>query len=88
MTANGLAKLIEECGEVLQVAGKLLAYPDGVHPDGAGNLHERLSDELGDLKAAIQFVIETHQLDGRHRIHERSQLKLIRFRSWHSDPNA
>jgi len=87
MSHNGLSKLIEECGEVIQIAGKLLAYPSGVHPDGAGNLNERLEDELGDLGAAIQFVIEARQLDGRYRISNRRQEKLVTFRRWHADPN-
>lgn len=87
LCANGLAKLIEECGEVTQVAGKLLAYPSGVHPDGAGNLNERLEDELGDLSAAIQFVIEARSLDGRFRIANRRQQKLNTFRRWHADPD-
>lgn len=87
MCADGLAKLIEECGEVIQVAAKLLAFPSGDHPDGAGNLHERLEDELGDLRAAIQFVIETHRLDGRQRVYARQVTKLDMFRRWHADPN-
>ncbi len=28
MTANGLAKLVEECGELTQVAAKKMACPD------------------------------------------------------------
>ena len=86
MAHNGLAKLIEECGEVAQVAGKLLAYPGGVHPDGKGNLRERLKDELGDLSAAIQLVIEASNLEGSE-VWERRQKKLAIFRAWHADPN-
>lgn len=87
MANNGLAKLVEECGEVLQIAGKLIAYPGGEHPDGAGNLHDRLENELGDLRAAIQFVVETHRLDGREKIFNRYQSKLIQFREWHNQGN-
>lgn len=36
---KGIGKLIEECGEVLQVAGKAIAFPRGPHPDGAGRHH-------------------------------------------------
>lgn len=38
MTANGLAKLLEELGELSQVAAKKLAYfHTDEHPDGAGS---------------------------------------------------
>ena len=87
MSNNGLSKLIEECGEVLQIAGKLLAYPNGRHPDGKGDLKSRLELELGDLRAAIQFVIETHRLDGSCTISEQYARKLALFREWHADPN-
>lgn len=42
MTANGLAKLLEELGELAQVAAKKLAYFDtDVHPDGAAVRKDR-----------------------------------------------
>lgn len=88
MTANGLAKLIEECGELIQVAGKKLACPDSdEHWDGAGLLSTRLEDEIADVMAACQFVIETHMLDGRHKISERKTRKLMLFREWHAQQN-
>src|SRR4051812_18172341 len=52
----GLSKLIEECGEVGQVAGKIIGNegrPD--HWDGS-HLPTRLADELDDLEAAIMFM--------------------------------
>jgi NTP pyrophosphatase (non-canonical NTP hydrolase) len=52
----GLSKLIEECGEVTQVVGKIIgAHPNVDHWDGT-NLRERLQEELADLSAAICFV--------------------------------
>jgi len=86
MSNNGLSKLIEECGEVLQISGKLLAYPSGEHPDNAGNLFERLEYELADLSAAIDFVISARRLDGLS-IEAMKQEKLAIFHKWHSDPN-
>ena len=41
MEHKGLVKLSEECGELTTVACKLIAYPDGKHPDGKGDLKER-----------------------------------------------
>jgi hypothetical protein len=86
MAHNGLAKLVEEAGEVLQLAGKLLAYPSGVHPDGDGDLYERLEKEVADLQAASQFVIKANQLDTA-AIRERCWSKLNRFDRWHADPD-
>ena len=43
---RGIAKLVEECGEVLQLLGKAMAFPDGEHPDKKGPLNERLPIEL------------------------------------------
>jgi NTP pyrophosphatase (non-canonical NTP hydrolase) len=85
MTANGLAKLIEECGELAQVAGKKLAYYNtDIHPDGAGSLAQRLQDEIADVLAAAQFVAQTFQLNAA-AIEARRLRKLALFASWHAD---
>lgn len=88
MRENGLVKLSEEGGEVIQVAQKLIAYPElqprvneqARHPDGS-RLRLRLEDELGDLLAAIEFVTEKLDLD-TGRINSHHQQKLDRFRQW------
>ena len=50
MTAAGVAKLIEECGELQQVLGKRLAMWDQPeHWDGT-NLNDRLIEEMGDVE--------------------------------------
>jgi len=87
MTARGLAKLIEECGELTQVAGKKLAYyHTDVHPDTAGSLKVRLENEMADVMAAITFTATTLGLD-RARIQARWQEKATLFFSWHADPD-
>ena len=87
MTAKGLAKLIEECGELQQVAGKRLAYyHTDEHPDGGRSLKERLEDEIGDVVAASMLVTELHGLD-EYRIEKRVDQKLALFKEWHADPN-
>jgi len=63
MTLNGLAKLTEEIGELIQVAGKKMAYADGNHPDGKGDLNSRMQEEMGDVVAAIAFVSKKLSLD-------------------------
>lgn len=83
MTAKGLSKLIEECGELVQAAAKKLAYyTTDVHPDGAGSLKLRLENELADVRAASQLVIKNFGLD-EGRIARRAQEKLATFEGWH-----
>lgn len=80
----GISKLIEECGEVQQVAGKLIASHGAVnHWDGT-NLKERLESELGDLQAAIQFVVRHNALDVV-AIEKRRIEKLMLFEKWHEE---
>lgn len=87
MTNNGLSKLIEECGEVLQVVGKLLQYPDGAHPDGKGDLTERLENELADLVGAIQFVEIKLSLH-RRGITIRAGEKLHKYLKWDKEEES
>lgn len=77
----GLSKLIEECGEVLQVSGKLMGSA-GNTAHWSGDLDKKLIEELGDLKAAITFFMEANAICSssvacRHRD------KLIQFWEWH-----
>jgi NTP pyrophosphatase (non-canonical NTP hydrolase) len=81
----GLSKLIEECGEVQQVVGKLLGNNgESKHWDGGIDLRERLQNEMADLMAALNFVVEVNGLD-KSKMMERATLKINRFRGWHRD---
>lgn len=87
MTAHGLAKLAEECGELSAVIGKRLAYfTTDEHPDGGPPLTVRLEDEIADVMAACEFVLGTHGLD-RMRVFDRVRAKVARFERWHRDAN-
>jgi len=57
-----LAVVIEECGEVIQSASKVLrhGYENG-HPDGSTSNREDLSREIGDLKYALTMI--SHDLE-------------------------
>ena len=79
---TGVSKLVEEAGEVVQVLGKLIGSR-GIeeHWDGS-NLRQRLHEELADLLAAIEFVIERNALS-RTFIEARKEHKLNTFRDWH-----
>lgn len=84
MAAKGLAKLIEECGELQQVLGKKLAYyTTDQHPDGAGSLTQRLENEMADVYAAMDLVRGTLGLDGI-AIEIRRVKKLATFERWHA----
>lgn len=85
----GLSKLIEECGEVMQVAGKLLATGgDSEHWDGS-DLIARMEDELGDLRAAIRFVVMvTESPFSDQRVGRREALKYRQFEDWHDEQRA
>lgn len=81
----GLAKLAEECGELQQVIGKLMAFPDGgEHPDGAGRLDHRLADELADVLAAVLYV-RAHTVPLvplQAEIERRQRTKFELFQRW------
>lgn len=86
-TWPGISKLVEELGEVAQVAGKLIAAGGQTgHWDGT-DLRIRLEDELADLSAAIAFVTSQNNLDAT-RIAERREAKLGRFETWHREQAA
>jgi NTP pyrophosphatase (non-canonical NTP hydrolase) len=78
----GISKLIEECGEVLLTAGKLIGSRGVVeHWDGS-NLLLALQDELAGLLAAISFVTTKNALDQSYMA-KRLDEKLARFNKWH-----
>jgi len=79
---TGLFKLIEECGEAMQVAGKIAAFPDAdEHPDGEGSLRGRIECELADLIASAEHVIDATGLDAE-RIRQRIARKRALFQRW------
>lgn len=82
----GLSKLIEEAGEVLQVAGEIQGLgtsheSPNRHWDGS-ELRERLIEELADLTAAIIFVRHHCKLDAE-QWRQRTEEKLKLFNEWH-----
>lgn len=83
---RGLVKLVEECGELIQVAAKKMTRMDSdEHWDGAGLLSTRLEDEMGDVMAAIQVVAESFGLD-KERMMKRWEAKEKLFREWMAEP--
>lgn len=80
----GLSKLTEEAGELLQVVGKLMAtHGMAEHWDGT-DLRERFVLELGDLSAAIQFVVSrVLTLEEVRVLRARIREKYAKFEQWH-----
>lgn len=97
MTNNGLSKLVEEIGELGQVAGKMLQYPALMHDvqvmanvSGEGgfakhpdgtNLRLRLQEELADVMAAARFVMVKLDLDVT-AVFQRQCAKESLFNQW------
>lgn len=78
----GIAKLIEECGEVIQICGKLIATGGRTDHWSGLDLREELEDEMADVRAAIEFVMAYSNLDVR-RIQDRAKMKYHLFEKWH-----
>lgn len=84
---KGLVKLVEECGELTQIAAKKMTQMDSdIHWDGKGSLAARLEDEIADVAAASAIVIENFNLNG-NRIKERTQQKFELFKKWMDENN-
>lgn len=80
----GVAKLLEEMGELTQELGKLIASGgDPAHWDGKGDLVARVTNECGDVRAALIFFCVQNGID-QTAVHRRADMKLERFRDWHA----
>jgi NTP pyrophosphatase (non-canonical NTP hydrolase) len=83
MAGNGLVKLLEELGELAQVAAKKLAYMQtDMHPDGK-SLKARMEEEMADVYAACSFVTAQFGLDDS-KMNARVKRKLELFNEWHA----
>lgn len=62
--AERLALLLEELGEAQQAIGKILRHGyESTHPDGGPTNREALEREIGDVKAAVNMLIDAHDLN-------------------------
>ena len=56
--AERLAMLAEECGEVVQMVGKILRHGyESCHPAGGETNREALARECGDVRALVRLMI-------------------------------
>lgn len=80
----GLSKLNEEAGEVVQVIGKLMGTGgEAAHWDGS-DLRERLIEEMGDVLAAVFFVVHHNGLNFDAVIRRQVQKREL-FEKWHRE---
>lgn len=60
-----LALLLEECGEVQQIIGKILRHGyESTHPDGGPTNRELLEKELGDIQCAEAMMTVAGDIRG------------------------
>lgn len=87
LVAKGLGKLVEECGELSQIAAKKMQYMDtDEHPDGKGSMKNRMEEEIADVLAACAFAIQKFDLE-EEKIEERAMNKFFLFSSWDGEPD-
>lgn len=79
--AERLAMLIEECGEVIQIAGKVLRHGyDSYHPDNpAVSNRELLGRELTDLLAVAASLCRDKVPEGSLHHQDLAWEKKLRF---------
>ena len=82
----GLSKVIEECGELMQVAGKLLGTGGKAeHWDGS-DLRVRLVEEVGDLRAALDYFTRHNMTEAEGlALEARTAAKVQLFEKWHRE---
>lgn len=81
----GLAKLMEEMGELQQVLGKVMACegPSAIYWD-MSSLVPQIIEEAGDVSAAMGFFLEQNlPLSDRQAVNRRGIDKLEKFNYWH-----
>lgn len=85
---QGLVKLVEECGELIQIASKKMTRMDSdAHWDNAGSISSRMEDEIADVFAAATIVMENFNLN-RERVSERADAKIKLFQTWMTEPDS
>lgn len=84
-----LALLAEECGEVVQVVGKILRHGyKSVHPNGGPNNRRLLEQECGDVRHAMIRMCEAGDL-AKQVIHDAADHKAeVVERYLHHQPRA
>lgn len=77
----GLAKLVEEMGELNTLLGKLVSNGGKTDYWGDVDLRKEMHDEISDVMAALAFFADINDFD-RAIIHNRLIMKLQRYAKW------
>jgi NTP pyrophosphatase (non-canonical NTP hydrolase) len=82
----GVAKVVEELGELSQVLGKIMGTGGSPeHWDGSGDLVRRLEEEMGDVLAAVQWLGDHNNPVDMVRVMKRAKAKYETFDGWHHE---
>ena len=85
MSNKGLTKIVEECGELIQICAKKIAYmKEDFHPDGQF-MRGEIEKEMADVLASIEFVAAKWNLN-REVINNRMTHKLRLYNQWDKEP--
>ena len=77
-----LALLFEECGEVIQAAGKIVRHGyESTHPDGGQNNRLSLQQECGDVRHAMIRLCDAGDLE-KTGIHHRALTKSVNVKKY------
>jgi NTP pyrophosphatase (non-canonical NTP hydrolase) len=80
----GVSKLVEEIGELGQVLGKLMGSRGDVK-HWSGDLRDMMQTEIGDVLAAITFLLAHNPTLNREAIEAQIRRKVALFEQWHAD---
>lgn len=80
----GVSKLVEEIGELGQVLGKLMGSR-GDTKHWSGDLRDMMQTEIGDVMAAITFLLAHNPALNRETIEAQIKKKVALFEQWHKD---
>ena len=86
--AERLAMLAEECGEIIQIVGKILRHGyESHHPDDPSSTNrDLLTDELSDFYAVVQMMDGDFSVIDAQRHEDEFLAKKLRYTHHQLDP--
>lgn len=80
----GVAKAMEEMGELQQPLGKLVMVDGRDEVHWSGPLRQPILDEAADVAAAVEFLVDNnYDYEDRAYFQARKAAKLRKFEEWH-----